>query len=182
MKFTPLPLAGSFQIDLEKREDNRGFFARQFCQKEFIANGLNTEWVQMNISHSVQRGTLRGLHFQRPPKAEIKMLRCLKGCIFDVIVDLRQSSDTYGHWYGVELSDTNRRLLYIPQGFAHGFQTLSPNTELLYWHSEFYSPEHEGGVNLQCGKLNINWPLPVTEISNRDIGFLDLTKLGLTFS
>ena len=182
MKFSPLPLSGAYQVDLEKREDERGFFARQFCEQEFASKGLNTDWVQMNISHSTQAGTVRGMHFQRPPEAEIKMIRCLKGAIFDVIVDLRQDSESYGEWYGAELSSDNRSLFYIPKGFAHGFQTLEPETELLYWHSAAYSPKCEGGLNPQCETLKIKWPLAVTEISNRDIDFPNLNELDPIFS
>lgn len=181
MKFVPLPLASAYQVDLNKHEDSRGFFARQFCQKEFQAHGLNTDWVQMNISHSAQSGTVRGLHFQRAPEAEVKMVRCLKGAIFDVIVDLRDSSPSYGKWYGTELSSQNRSMLYIPKGFAHGFQTLEPETELLYWHSAFYSPVSEGGLNPECKTLNINWPLTITEMSARDTYFPGLTELDTTF-
>jgi len=181
MKFTPLHLSGAYKIDLEKREDSRGFFARQFCQQEFENRALNTNWVQMNISYNVQIGTVRGLHFQRPNKAEAKMVRCLRGAIFDVIVDLRQNSKSFQKWYGTELSEDNRSLLYIPKGFAHGFQTLRPETELLYWHSEFYSPEHEGGLNPQCEALNIKWPLAVSEMSSRDKSFPSLIELDSIF-
>ena len=168
MIFTPLSLSGAYLIDLEKREDERGFFARCFCEKEFAAHGLETHWVQMNTSLSVQKGTLRGLHFQRPPKAEVKVVRCLRGAILDVLVDLRQGSPTFGKWFGAELDMDNRRMLYVPKGFAHGFQTLQPNTELFYLHSECYSPEHEGRLRYDDPVVAIDWPLPVSELSLLD--------------
>ncbi len=177
MKFTPLSLAGAHRVDLERRGDSRGFFARLYCADEFSQAGLPSDWVQMNTSFSAETGTLRGLHFQRAPMAEIKMVRCLRGAICDVIVDLRSGSPTYGQHEMVELNNDNRSMLYIPQGFAHGFQTLAPDTELLYLHSEFYSPEHEGGLHHADLALGINWPLPVTGLSDRDRGFPSLERL-----
>ncbi|NOX41066.1 MAG: dTDP-4-dehydrorhamnose 3,5-epimerase [Alphaproteobacteria bacterium] len=171
MKFTPLPLSGAWLIDLEKREDARGFFARQYCEDEFAAQGLHTDWVQLNTAMNVQTGTVRGLHFQLPPKAEIKLVRCLKGAIFDVIVDLRQGSDTFGKFAALELSDQNRSMLYIPEGFAHGYQTLAPQTELLYFHSERYSPGYEGGLRFSDPTMGIKWPLKAQEVSPRDLAF-----------
>ena len=168
MIFTPLPLAGAFRIDLDRREDARGFFARLFCAKEFANYGLTTTWVQCNTSLSRTEGTLRGLHFQRPPMAEVKMVRCLKGAIFDVMVDLRASSPSFGHWTALELTAENRSMAYIPEGFAHGFQTLSPETELLYFHSQVYSPAHEGGLRHDDPRLGIQWPRPVADLSPRD--------------
>ena len=134
MKFISLTLAGAYLIDLEKREDNRGFFARCFCEKEFSTQGLEIRWVQMNTSLTRQSGSIRGLHFQYPPKAELKLVRCLQGAIWDVIVDIRLNSPTFGHWYGAELNERNRRMLYVPKGFAHGFQTLGSDVEMLYFH------------------------------------------------
>lgn len=177
MKFTPLKLTGAFKIDLEKRLDERGFFARQFCQAEFKKVNLNTQWEQMNISQSINKGTIRGLHFQRPPMAEIKMVRCIKGAVFDVMVDLRKQSSTFGEWYGEELTAVNRSMFYIPQGFAHGFQTLVDDTELLYWHSQSYSSEHEGGLNLLDRHLSIKWPCDISGISDRDKNFPALSEL-----
>ena len=168
MIFNELPLKGAYTIDLEKREDGRGFFARIFCLDEFEKQGLNISIVQMNTTLSKERGTVRGLHFQRPPKAEAKIVRCIIGSIWDVIVDIRESSPTYGKWYAAELNDNNRTMMYVPKGFAHGFQTLVDNVELLYLHSEFYSAEHEGGLLYNDKTVGINWPSPISEISERD--------------
>ena len=168
MIFNELPLKGAYTIDLEKREDGRGFFARFFCPEEFENQGLNISVIQMNTTLSKERGTVRGLHFQRPPKAEIKIVRCISGSIWDVIVDIRKDSPTFGKWYGAELNDNNRTMMYVPKGFAHGFQTLADNVELLYLHSEFYSKKNEGGLLYADKTVNIDWPLPVSEISERD--------------
>jgi dTDP-4-dehydrorhamnose 3,5-epimerase len=177
MIFTPLPLAGAFRIDLDRREDARGFFARLFCAEEFADHGLATAWVQCNTSFSRAEGTLRGLHFQRPPMAEVKMVRCLKGAIFDVMVDLRAGSASFGQWTALELTDENRSMAYIPAGFAHGFQTLRPETELLYFHSQVYSPAHEGGLRHDDPRLGIPWPRPVADLSPRDAAHPGLDTL-----
>lgn len=177
MIFSPLSLSGAFRIDLDRREDDRGFFARLFCAREFEAHGLATVWVQANTSLSRVEGTLRGLHFQRPPMAEAKLVRCLRGAIMDVIVDLRAGSPTYGRWISVELDEETRGMVYVPPGFAHGFQTLRPDTELLYFHSEFYSPDHEGGLAHDDPSLAIPWPRPVTGLSPRDAAFPTLDAL-----
>ena len=177
MKFTPLPLAGAFRIDLEPRGDSRGFFARLFCAEEFAAHGLKSVFVQSNTSFSAARGTLRGLHFQRPPAAEAKLLRCLRGAIFDVIVDLRDGSDTFGRWHGERLDDENRSMIYAPEGFAHGFQTLTDGVEMLYLHSAPYSAPNEGGLRWDDPSVAIEWPLDVTEQSARDAGFPTLDAL-----
>nr|VFJ57012.1 MAG: dTDP-4-dehydrorhamnose 3,5-epimerase [Candidatus Kentron sp. FW] len=168
MIFTPLPLAGAFRIDLEKLQDERGFFARSFCAQEFRSHDLKIHWEQMNISFNEHKGTLRGLHFQRPPAAEVKVVRCLRGAIWDVIVDLRTGSIDYGKWCGVELTSDNRAMVYVPEGFAHGFQTLQAETEIQYLVSVAYSPEHESGLNFNDPDLSIAWPLPVTNISDKD--------------
>ena len=168
MIFNELPLKGAYTIDLEKREDGRGFFARFFCSEEFENQGLNISVIQMNTTLSKERGTVRGLHFQRPPKEEIKIVRCISGSIWDVIVDIRKSSPTYGKWYAAELNDNNRTMMYVPKGFAHGFQTLADNVELLYLHSEYYSQENEGGLLYNDKDVNIEWPLSVSEISSKD--------------
>jgi dTDP-4-dehydrorhamnose 3,5-epimerase len=177
MIFIPLALDGAYKIDLEKREDERGFFARFFCENEFAAHGLVTEWKQINTSLSHQMGTLRGLHFQRPPRAEVKLVRCLKGSILDVVVDVREGSANFGQHVAIELNEGNRTMLYVPHGFAHGFQTLVPHTEILYLNSEFYNPEMEGGLHHADPKVGINWPLPVTELSERDKTFPVLDNL-----
>jgi len=177
VRFTELSVHGAFRVDLERRGDARGFFARMFCAEEFAQHGLATGWVHVNTSYSRETGTLRGLHFQRPPRAEAKLVRCIRGAIFDVVVDLRAGSPTFGHHAAIELDDDNRSMLYVPQGCAHGFQTLAPDTELLYLHSEVHSPEHEGGVHHADPAIGIAWPLPATVISDRDRGLGGLDTL-----
>lgn len=168
MKFTPLPLAGAYQVESEPRGDDRGFFARLFCEEEFAAHKLATTWTQCNISFSANRGTVRGLHFQRPPAAETKLIRCTQGAVFDVIVDLRLGSETYGQWHGEKLDQASRAMICVPEGFAHGFQTLTNNVEMLYFHSHSYSAKDEGGLRWDDSDLGIQWPLAVTDISTRD--------------
>jgi dTDP-4-dehydrorhamnose 3,5-epimerase len=168
MKFKENILNGSFLIDIDKNEDNRGFFARLFCEREFSQNNLETNWKQINTSHSVEKRTLRGLHFQRPPNAEVKLVRCIHGAIWDVIVDLRHSSPTFGKWFGSELNDLNRLMMYVPQGFAHGFLTLSSDTEILYLVSEYYSPESEDTLRWNDPQVNIVWPKAPLIISEKD--------------
>lgn len=170
MIFHPTKLAGSYIIDLEPRSDERGWFARYYCKNEFAQIGHQQEWVQMNHSVSYEKGTLRGMHFQLPPFREIKMVRCIAGAVFDVIVDVRKDSPTFLQWIGLELSAANKKTLYIPEGFAHGFQTLSGNCELIYHHSEYYTPGAEGGLRYDDPVLKIDWPLPVTVLSERDGG------------
>jgi dTDP-4-dehydrorhamnose 3,5-epimerase len=159
MKIKPAPLQDAFIIEPEPFKDDRGLFARVFCQNELedILNGKSI--VQINHSMTRQKGAIRGMHFQRPPKAEIKMVKCLHGSVFDVMIDVRQGSSTFLKWSGEILS---------AEGFAHGFQTVEEDCELLYFHTEFYSPEHEGGVRYNEPLLNISWPLEVTDISTRD--------------
>lgn len=168
MIFTETPLAGAYLIDLEKRGDDRGFFARVFCEKEFSAHGLATGFVQVNNSLSAEKGTLRGMHYQLPPKAETKLVRCVRGALLDVILDLRKGSPTFGRSYAAELSAENRRMLYVPKGFAHGFVTLEPDTEAFYFADEFYAPEAERGVRWNDPKFNIQWPQAPTVISDKD--------------
>lgn len=168
MKFTSLPLAGAYLIDIEKRGDERGFFARAFCVKEFEENGLEGEFVQANTSLSAHRGTLRGLHYQEAPKQEVKLVRCIKGALFDVIVDVRTNSPTYGQWYGAELSEANHRMMYVPKGFAHSFITLEDNTEAFYLVSEYYAPECERGLRWNDPSLNIQWPIEPVVVSPKD--------------
>ena len=174
MKFRELPLSGAWEITLERREDTRGFFARSYCDDEFSALGLNTTWVQMNLSFSQFRGTLRGMHFQREPVGEIKMVRCLRGAVLDVIVDLRAQSDTFGQHCAVTLDSELRNAIYIPKGFAHGFQTLGDACELQYSHSTSYKPGFEGGINALDPDLGIDWPLPPGAMSDRDLALLPL--------
>lgn len=168
MNFRELPLSGAWEIDLERREDGRGFFARIYCDDEFAAQGLNTAWVQMNVSFSQARATLRGLHFQRAPAAEVKLVRCLRGRVCDVIVDLRRGSASFGRYCAVTLDADRRNAIYIPKGFAHGFQTLEEDCELQYAHSTAYQPGFEGGVNPLDPGLGIDWPLPPVALSDRD--------------
>lgn len=177
MIFTELRLKGAFQIDLEQKHDERGFFARVYCARDFADHGIDFRPVQANDSFSALAGTLRGMHFQRAPMTEAKLLRCLSGAIFDVIVDLRLGSNTFGEWTSVTLNQDNRTMLYIPAGFAHGFQTLRPNTELLYLHSEFHAPGHEGGLAHDDPALGIPWPLPIVALSSRDSTFPKLADL-----
>lgn len=168
MIFEKLHLEGSYLISLTPVGDSRGWFARTYCKNEFSQIGHDKEWVQINHSFTSLKGTVRGMHFQKPPYSEIKMLRCISGSVYDVIIDLRKDSPTFLKWYGIELSAENKKMLYIPEGFAHGFQTLEDNTELIYHHSEFYNPEAEDGILFNDKMVNISWPLPVTEMSDRD--------------
>lgn len=169
MKFINTPLSGSYLIDLEIKSDERGFFARYFCEKEFNKNGLNTKWVQINNSLSNEKGTLRGLHFQNEPKSEVKLVRCIQGAIWDVIVDVRKKSNTFGKWFGAEITSKNRTMMYVPEGFAHGFITLEPNTEIIYLVSEFYSLEDENTILWNDQSIDINWPINPKIISNKDL-------------
>lgn len=168
MNFKPLSLEGAYLIDPAPFKDHRGFFARVFCEKELKEIGYTKKIVQINHSLTTRKGAIRGMHFQYPPKAEIKMVKCLSGAVFDVIVDLRKTSPTFGRWHGEELTSKNMKMMYIPEGFAHGFQTLEEDSQLLYFHTEFYSPEHEGGVRFDDPDLAIQWPLPVSDISEKD--------------
>lgn len=171
MLFTETMLKGAFIIDLERREDSRGFFARAFCQKEFEERGLKTVIAQSNIAHNKSKGTLRGMHFQYPPAAETKIVRCTKGAIFDIIVDLRPESPTYLQHVGVELNETNQRALYVPERFAHGYQVLCDDTDTSYGVGEFYTPGAEGGLMHDDPMLGLTWPLAVTTISDKDQNF-----------
>jgi dTDP-4-dehydrorhamnose 3,5-epimerase len=168
MRFEPLPLAGAYVIDLEPRRDPRGMFARAFCANEFAAQGLETTFVQANMSTTSRAGAVRGMHFQRPPHAEVKLVRCVRGSIYDVIVDLREGSPTFRHWFGAELSDENGRMMYVPHGFAHGFQALTDNATTFYMVGAFYAPDAEGGLRHNDPALAIHWPQPVTDVSDKD--------------
>ncbi|GGA86336.1 dTDP-4-dehydrorhamnose 3,5-epimerase [Puia dinghuensis] len=182
MIFTATRLTGAFVIELQPYTDERGWFARFYCKNEFGQHiGHTKEWVQLNHSISYRKGTIRGMHFQHPPYREIKMVRCIAGAVFDVIVDLRRDSPTFLQWTGVELSATNNRMLYIPEGFAHGFQTLEENSALLYHHTEYYTPEAEGGFRHDDPAFAIEWPLSVSSISARDSGhpFVDNNFKGI---
>lgn len=168
MFFNPTPLSGAYLIELDKKADERGFFARTFCEQEFAQHGLPTQIRQVNNSLSVQKGTLRGMHYQLAPKAETKIVRCLRGALYDIILDLRVGSTTFGQSFGTELTADNRRLFYVPKGFAHGFITLTDNTEVLYFVDEFYSPENERGVRYNDPKFAIKWPAQPTVLSDKD--------------
>lgn len=168
MKFVEAPLDGAYVIELEPFEDERGLFARTFCQNEFAAIGFHKQIVQINHSVTRQKGAIRGMHYQLQPACETKIIRCVQGKVFDVMVDIRAGSPTFMQWHGVELSKDNLRMVYIPDGFAHGFQSFTDNAELIYHHSDFYSPEHERGLRFDDHALAINWPLPVSVISPKD--------------
>lgn len=168
MIFTETSLKGAYIIDLERREDERGFFARAFCQQEFAAHGLKAVIAQANVAFNYKKGTLRGMHFQYPPAAETKLVRCTRGAILDVIIDLRPESPTYLQHIAVELNETNQRALYVPERFAHGYQVLQDNTETSYQAGEFYTPTAEAGLRYNDPRLGLIWPLPVTVISEKD--------------
>jgi dTDP-4-dehydrorhamnose 3,5-epimerase len=168
MIFHPTSLPGCYTIELTPYRDERGWFARWYCKEEFARIGHAKDWLQMNHSFTAQQGTVRGMHFQKEPFSEIKLVRCVAGAVFDVVVDLRRNSSTFLKWMGVEISAANGRMMYIPEGFAHGFQCLSDNCELLYAHSEFYVPGSEGGIRYNDPRIKIDWPLPVTVVSERD--------------
>jgi dTDP-4-dehydrorhamnose 3,5-epimerase len=168
MIFTETALIGAFLIDLEPKSDHRGFFARTFCAHEFEANGLKSSVAQCNVSFNHKKGTLRGMHYQIPPVSETKLVRCTQGAIYDVIIDLRPESPTYLSHIAVELSAENRRSLYIPELVAHGFQTLDDNTEVTYQMGEFYTPGYDRGLRHDDPALQIQWPLSVSEISEKD--------------
>jgi dTDP-4-dehydrorhamnose 3,5-epimerase len=166
--FTETELAGAYVIDLERREDDRGFFARTFCRDEFEAHGLNPVIAQANIAFNRVKGTLRGMHFQFPPAAETKLVRCTRGAILDIIVDLRPESPTFLRSVSVQLAADNHRALYVPERFAHGYQVLADETETSYQVGEFYTPSAEGGLRYDDPSLGLAWPLPVTEMSGKD--------------
>lgn len=168
MIFSETQLQGAFIIDLEQRSDDRGFFARTFCAEEFQTHGLKPTVAQCNLSFNHKAGTLRGMHYQILPAAETKLVRCTRGAIYDVIIDLRPGSPTYRQHIGVELTEENRRSLYIPELFAHGYQTLTDNTEVVYQVGEFYTPGYERGIRYDDPTFNIEWLLPVTVISEKD--------------
>ena len=168
MRFTPTPLSGAYLIHLDPRLDARGLFARAFCAQEFAAQRLETSFVQANISSNTRAGTVRGLHFQRAPHAEVKLVRCVKGVLYDVIVDLRERSDTYLRWFGAELSEDNGAMMYAPAGFAHGYQALSDGATAFYMVSAYYAPQAEGGLRHDDPKLAIAWPRAVSDISDKD--------------
>ena len=176
MIFTETKLKGAFVIDLERREDLRGFFARAFCQHEFTNHGLKPVIAQANLAYNKQKGTIRGMHFQFPPAAETKLVRCTRGAILDIIVDLRPESPTFLQHTAVELNEENFRTLYVPERFAHGYQVLRDGTDTSYQVGEFYAPGSEGGLLYNDPRLGLNWPLLITVISDKDKGWKPLTE------
>jgi dTDP-4-dehydrorhamnose 3,5-epimerase len=176
MFFHPLPLRDAFLISLDQRKDERGMFARVFCRQEFSELGLEYRYVQANLSTNDNAGTIRGLHYQKSPHMEVKLVRCIRGAIFDVIVDLREESASFFHWYGVELSEENGLMLYVPRGFAHGYQTLRNNASVHYMVSAYYAPGFEGGCRYDDPALGIKWPFAVSSISDKDAAWPLLTK------
>ena len=173
MEFFPLPLRGAYRIEPERRVDERGFFARAFCAREFEKHGLNPGLAQCNLSFNHRRGTLRGMHFQRSPHEEVKLVRCTRGAIHDVIIDLRPNSPTCLRWFDARLDADNRMMLYVPEGFAHGYLTLADNSEVYYQVSRFYAPQAEGGVRWNDPAFNIQWPFEPEIISAKDRAYPD---------
>lgn len=179
MRFIPTSLVGAYLIEPEPISDERGFFARTYCRNEFAEMGLNPNLVQCNISYNKVRGTLRGMHYQKMPHAEAKLVRCTQGAIYDVIVDLRNDSKTFTQWFGVELTAESRKALYVPEGFAHGFLTLMDDTEVLYQMSEFFHTECAVGIRWNDPLFAIDWPGEIAVISDRDARYPDFNGLSL---
>jgi dTDP-4-dehydrorhamnose 3,5-epimerase len=173
MKFTPTPLEGAYVVSLDQRVDERGFFARAFCARDFTAAGLEGNFVQTNNTLTLKKGTLRGFHYQLPPSAEVKLVRCIRGAVFDVILDIRPDSPTYRQSFGARLDQDNRHMMYVPRGFAHGFITLVDGSELIYMVSAFYDPKQERGLRYNDPVFNVKWPLEVQEISAKDNAWPD---------
>lgn len=169
MTFEPLPLAGAFLITLGTIGDDRGWFSRTFCKDVFQENGLATDWVQSNHTYTSLKGTIRGMHFQYPPYSETKLVRCISGSVLDVIIDLRSGSKTFLNAFAAELTSGNKKMMYVPKGFAHGFQTLTNDVEMVYSHSDPYNKAFEGGIRYNDAAIHIDWPLAATELSERDI-------------
>ena len=177
MIFTATRLKGAFIIDVEPKEDERGFFARTFCQNEFSNHGLKPVIAQASIACNLRKGTLRGMHFQYPPQAETKLVRCTRGAILDIIVDLRPESPTFLDHIAVELSQDNMTALYVPERFAHGYQSLEDGTDTTYQISEFYAPHAEGGLRYDDPRLDLPWPLPASMVSPRDLAFRPFVEI-----
>lgn len=177
MKFLTTRLAGLFQIELELRTDERGFLARTYCDNEFAEQGLNTHWPQCNLSQTKDKGMLRGMHFQAEPFPETKLIRCASGAIFDVLVDVRPTSLTFGRWQGFELTGSNHTMLYVPGGFAHGYQTLVDNCEVFYQMSEFYQPDLARGIHYDDPDVGVVWPLANPTLSPKDLTLPRLKSL-----
>lgn len=177
MIFIETKLKGAYIIDLKRLEDERGFFARTFCQNEFVEHGLNPIIAQANIAFSKKKGTLRGMHFQFPPAAETKLVRCTRGAVWDIIVDLRPESPTYLDHVAVQLTADNHRAIYVPERFAHGYQVLEENSETSYHVGEFYTPKSDGGLMYNDPRLCLEWPLPITELSTKDNNWKPLAEV-----
>jgi dTDP-4-dehydrorhamnose 3,5-epimerase len=175
MIFEETTLSGAGILRLEKIHDDRGFFARSYCRREFLEIGLNPDIVQCNISFNKKKGTLRGMHFQLPPHEEAKLVRCTRGAIYDVIIDIRPDSQTFKQWISVKLTAENGKMMYVPEGFAHGFQTLTDQSEVFYQMSQFYQQKTAQGIRYDDPEFNIEWLLPVAEISDRDRSFPDFS-------
>lgn len=173
MHIRPTDLAGAKLVDLDKRGDDRGFFARFYCEREFAAAGLASNFVQINTSLTAAKGTLRGCHYQLTPSAETKLVRCLRGALWDVIIDIRPDSPTYRQWFGAELTADNRTMMYVPRGFAHAFVTLTDDVEALYLVSAFYAPEEERGIRYDDPAFSIQWPIKPTSVSAKDSAWPD---------
>lgn len=173
MIIQPTPLADAYTVALERREDERGFFARAYCRDEFTAAGIEPDLSQANLSYNRLKGTLRGLHYQHPPYPETKLVRCVAGSLFDVIVDVRPESSTYREWFGVELSAANQLAVFVPRGFAHGLVTLQDDTSVFYMASEFYAPDSEAGLRWDDPNIGIDWPIEPTVISEKDRAWPD---------
>lgn len=178
MKFSPMKLPGAYRIDLEPQNDFRGGFARLFCAREMKEIGLDKRIVNVNHSSTLRKGTVRGLHFQYPPSCEIKIVKCIRGAVWDCIVDVRKNSPTFLKWDAVELTEENDRMVYVPEGFAHGLQALEDNAEVLYFLSEFYAPQYEGGLRFDDPDLKIDWPSDPTSFSHKDGNFPLLAEKG----
>ena len=176
MKFLPTRLRDAWIIEPERLQDERGFFARTFCQDEFAAHGLKPRFVQCNVSFNASKGVLRGMHYQDKPHEEAKLVRCTRGAIFDVIIDIRRDAPTFGQWLGVELTADNRTMLYIPEGIAHGFQSVEDDSEVFYQMSEMYRPESTRGIRWNDPVFAIRWPLADPNISARDAGYPDFVS------
>ncbi len=174
--FNLTSLSGLYVVNRNLAKDERGFFSRFFCAKEYQRIGFDSQIAQMNHSMTKEKGTVRGFHYQNPPFTEVKIVSCIKGSIFDVVIDIRRNSPTFLKWYSIKLSDNNNKSLYIPAGFAHGFQSLEDNCELLYMHSEYYNQGSEGGLNILDPALCVEWPLSITCVSQRDANHPKINK------
>lgn len=175
MRYTETPIDGVLVVDVEPVEDHRGFFARTYCEEEFRRRGLETHFAQSSIAFSVRKGTLRGMHYQRDPHAEVKLVRCTRGGVYDVVIDLRPHSPTFRHWFAAELTAANRRMLYVPKGLAHGYLTLEDETEIAYQMSAPYHPEAAAGVRFDDPAFGVHWPHEVTVIAERDRTYPDFS-------